>query len=269
MKRAAALLLSFCAAVPATAQAVKVLPTARARILKASSADAAEAMGAILEELGFRLRVRQPQDGLFVTKATAPGGLEKQGLTVPPVSGIAPSEVEVHAFVSRALEPAHVHVDAIVTSAPRHDGTVAHVYSMGMVEGQILDALEKRLAVQGVPMPDEMEKRRGVASSLTGPIDCTVGTAHLPEVIQDSKMKPIFPAAPLRGGDSGRVLVLARILSDGSTIPIRVLSGTGTRNSKDMETISLATVALWRYRPARNGTCPIDVPLTVAVDFNR
>jgi hypothetical protein len=72
----------------------------------------------------------------------------------------------VHAFVSRALEPTPVHVEAIVTSVARADGTSAHAYSLGVVERQILDALEMRLGVRGQAMPDMLEERRNVAASL-------------------------------------------------------------------------------------------------------
>jgi hypothetical protein len=50
---------------------------------------------------------------------------------------------------------------------------------------------------------------------------------------------------------------------------VRILSGTETTHSAEMETACLAVVGLWRYRPARNGTCPLDIPMTVMVDFKQ
>jgi TonB family protein len=249
---------------------VQTLPLQRARIFAVPSDRATVEMAAVLEEFGFRLRVDEPRDGLFVTRITPIARLRKHGLQVPAIEGAQPREVEVHAFVSGALEPAHVHVDAIVTTVERHDGTSAHAYSEGDVERQVLDTLEKRLGVPGEAIPLDLEARRQVASRLRGrPTPCCFdGSARVPEVLRQSKSRVLYPASPLRRGESGKVVLLTRILSDGSTLPLRILHGAPVLHSKDLEAAAMAAVGLWRFRPAQTGGCPIDMPMTVAVDFS-
>jgi TonB family protein len=241
-------------------------------MLPVPSAAAVTGLAEVLEDLGFRLRVRHASDGLFITQSMGVGRLRKHGLAVSPIRDTAPFEVEVHAFVSRAVEPAHVHVDAIVITSPRADGTRSHGYSLGEVEKQVLDALEKKLGVSGHPIPDALEERKALASSLhpeSDRVPCAFGAMQIPQVIPGSKITPMFPAEPLLAGEAGRVIVLARILSDGSTIPVQVLRGSETAHSSDLEEACKAVVGLWRYRPARSGSCPLDVPMTVAVDFKQ
>lgn len=250
----------------------KVLPWERARMLPVPSAVAVLGMEEVLHAMGFRVRVNRPEDGLFISHGMGIGRLRKHGLTVSPIRDARPFEVEVHAFVSRSVEPAHVHVDALVTTAQRADGTQSHGYSLGEVEEQILDALEKHLGVVGHPIPDGLEERKALAASLLqaeGAAPCTSGEIRLPQVIPGSQAAPMFPAEPLLAGESGSVRVLARILTDGSTVPLQVLHGSETAHTSEFEEACMSVVALWRYRPARNGTCLLDVPMTVAVDFKQ
>lgn len=271
MRALLAAVLAVLCPVPAGAQAeAQAMPLERARLFAVPSDRAAAELPGVLAELGFRLRVEKAEDGLFITRATPIARLLKQGLVVSAVRGAQPREVEVHGFVSREVEPAHVHVDAIVTTVTRHDGTASHAYSEGEVERQILDALERRLGVKGEAIPLDLEARREAASRLLGgrAPACEWGAIQFPQVIPASKGRPMYPAEPQRRGESGKLLVLARILSDGSALPIRVLRGAEALHTKEMETAALAAIALWRYRPARNGTCVVETPMTVSVDFS-
>ncbi|HET6372576.1 MAG TPA: energy transducer TonB, partial [Candidatus Polarisedimenticolia bacterium] len=249
------------------AEETRILSPQRARLLPVPSERATEAMALVLEELGFRLRVRQPADGLFISKALGVDRAQKHGLHVAPVNGLQPVQIELHAFVSRAVEPAHVHVEAIVTSVMRYDGIRSYAYARGDVEEQVLGALERHLGVTGEPIPSFLEERRQAAARLMKKEAdlCPAGEIRLPEILPASKLKPLFPAGPLRGGESGRVRIIGRIVSDGAFVPAQVVEGSGA--SRDLETASLAAVGFWRYRPFRNGPCSFDVPMTVAIDF--
>jgi hypothetical protein len=71
-------------------------------------------------------------------------------------------------------------------------------------------------------IPDDLEARKVLAASLLRAGEappCTAGAMQIPSVIPESKVRPMFPAEPLLAHESGRVRVLARILSDGSTVP--------------------------------------------------
>ena len=75
--------------------------------------------------------------------------------------------------------------------------------------------------------------------------------------------KPTYPPAALKAGISGVVILEATIAADGCVKDLSVLRSVDT--VLDIE--ALRTVAQWRYTPGTLGGKPVDVIMTVTVNF--
>ena len=86
-----------------------------------------------------------------------------------------------------------------------------------------------------------------------------------PSLIPESKVAPIYPELARRVRLSGRVIVQAVILEDGTVGEIEVLlcdhPGVG------FEDAAIEAISQWRYEPARLFWEPVDVYFTVIVEF--
>lgn len=91
------------------------------------------------------------------------------------------------------------------------------------------------------------------------------GEIEPPVLIAESKIPPIFPEAARLARISGRVILRAVILADGSVAEVEVLSC--GRPGLGFEEASVAAVSEWRYEPATLSGRPIDVYFSIQVVF--
>ncbi len=86
-----------------------------------------------------------------------------------------------------------------------------------------------------------------------------------PSLIPESKVAPIYPELARRARLSGRVIVQAVILEDGTVTETEVLQcdhpGVG------FEEAAIEAITQWRYEPARLYGEPVNVYFTVNVEF--
>ncbi|HXH28147.1 MAG TPA: energy transducer TonB [Candidatus Polarisedimenticolia bacterium] len=90
-------------------------------------------------------------------------------------------------------------------------------------------------------------------------------TVTNPVLIKSSKVQPVFPAKARRRAARGRVVLQAVIRKDGTVGDVKVLRSTAC--DCGFEAAAASAVMQWRYKPGTKDGQPIDVYLTVIVDF--
>ncbi len=86
-----------------------------------------------------------------------------------------------------------------------------------------------------------------------------------PEIIPSSKIKPRYPRRARMKGKSGRIVLKAQILEDGTIgrlLPVNTSAG-----GCGFEEAAMKAVRQWRYKPAMKNGEPIEVDFTIVVDF--
>jgi len=76
--------------------------------------------------------------------------------------------------------------------------------------------------------------------------------------------KPLYPAQSRRMGEEGRVILLVRVLADGSAASVQVKTGSG---SARLDQAALEAVRQWRFVPARRGDDALDSAVLVPISF--
>jgi len=117
------------------------------------------------------------------------------------------------------------------------------------------------------PIPPDVDVLIGVPEPppASGPLLAGAEGVTLPELIPESKIKPDYPELARVARIEGRVILQAIVLKDGSVGELEILSC--NRPGMGFEESAVAAVAKWRYRPAMQGSKPVDVYFTVRVDF--
>lgn len=121
--------------------------------------------------------------------------------------------------------------------------------------------------IEPEPIPPDVDVLIGVPEPPppSGPLLAGAEGVTLPVLIPESKIKPDYPELARVARIQGRVILQAIVLKDGSVGELEVLSC--NRPNMGFEDAALAAVAQWRYKPALQGSKPVDVYFTVRVDF--
>jgi protein TonB len=121
--------------------------------------------------------------------------------------------------------------------------------------------------IEPEPIPPDVDVLIGVPEPPppSGPLLAGAEGVTLPQLIEESKIKPDYPELARVARIEGRVILQAIVLKDGSVGELEVLSC--NRPGMGFEEAAVDAVAKWRYRPAKQGTKAVDVYFTVRVDF--
>jgi protein TonB len=121
--------------------------------------------------------------------------------------------------------------------------------------------------IEPEPIPPDVDVLIGVPEPPPpgGPLLAGAEGVTLPELIQESKIKPDYPELARVARIEGRVILQAIVLRDGSVGELEVLSC--NRPGMGFEEAAVEAVSKWRYRPAMQGSRAVDVYFTVRVDF--
>lgn len=121
--------------------------------------------------------------------------------------------------------------------------------------------------IQPEPLPPDVDVLIGVPEPPppSGPLVAGAAGVTLPQLIQESKIDPDYPEMARVARIEGKVILQAIVLKDGSVGEIEVLSC--NRTGLGFEEAAVAAVSEWRYRPAMQGSKPVDVYFTVRVEF--
>jgi protein TonB len=122
--------------------------------------------------------------------------------------------------------------------------------------------------IEPEPIPPDAEILLGVPDTPppSGPLLPGVEGVTSPVRIEESAIKPTYPEIARVARVEGRVIVQAVILRDGSVSDVEILSC--NRPNMGFEESAIEAVKQWRYKPAMQGTRPVDVYFTVVVEFD-
>lgn len=122
--------------------------------------------------------------------------------------------------------------------------------------------------IEPEPMPPDAEFLIGVpdAPPPSGPLLPGVEGVTSPVRLEESAVKPAYPEIARVARVEGRVIVQAVILKDGSVSDVEILSC--NRPNMGFEESAIEAVRQWRYKPAMQGSKPVDVYFTVVVEFD-
>jgi len=121
--------------------------------------------------------------------------------------------------------------------------------------------------IEPEPIPPDVEVLIGVPEPPppSGPLLAGAEGVTLPVLIPESKIKPDYPELARVARIEGRVILQAIVLKDGSVGELEILSC--NRPGMGFEEAAIGAVERWRYKPAMQGSKPVDVYFTVRVDF--
>lgn len=121
--------------------------------------------------------------------------------------------------------------------------------------------------IEPPPFDPDMEIRIGTPEPppATGPLMAGVDGVTEPELIPETKVEPAYPEAARRARLEGRVILQLVVRRDGTVGEVTVLKAPALEVG--FSEAARAAVTQWRYRPARQAGRPVDVYLTVVVNF--
>jgi len=121
--------------------------------------------------------------------------------------------------------------------------------------------------IEPPPFDPDMEVEIGVPEPppATGPMMVGIGGVTEPELIPETKVEPAYPEAARRAHIEGKVILQLVVRRDGTVDRVKIL------HAPDLDLgfadAARAAVSQWRYRPAQQSGRPVDVYLTVVVNF--
>ncbi len=98
-----------------------------------------------------------------------------------------------------------------------------------------------------------------------GPSPAQAGSGTVPELIQESRVLPVFPQGARQLGVTGNALLDVTVLPDGTVGEISVLRCTPPDVGFCQS--AMRAVKRWRYRPAMQGGKPVQASVPVIVEF--
>ncbi|KRA51252.1 hypothetical protein ASD77_16815 [Pseudoxanthomonas sp. Root65] len=138
----------------------------------------------------------------------------------------------------------------------------------GMDEPAPRPAAEERpQLVEEKPMPVPVAETPLPATPGDAPApSATVPLApgDVPVPIPGQTPAPEYPAAAMRNGDQGTVMVRVEVGADGVPTSVDVAERSGSR---DLDRAAVAAVRQWRFQPAQRDGQPVPGAVTVPIDF--
>lgn len=138
----------------------------------------------------------------------------------------------------------------------------------GMEEPAPRPAAEERpQLVEEAPMPPPVSETPlpavpGDAPAPTAAIPLAPGDVPVP--IPGQTPAPEYPAAAMRNGDQGTVMVRVEVGTDGVPTSVDVAQRSGSR---DLDRAAVNAVRQWRFQPAQRDGQPVSGAVTVPIDF--
>ncbi|HHN74104.1 MAG TPA: energy transducer TonB [Acidobacteria bacterium] len=99
----------------------------------------------------------------------------------------------------------------------------------------------------------------------TGPLMPGIGGVTDPELIPETKVEPEFPELARRARIQGKVILQVVVRRDGTVGDIQVFKEPAA--NLGFSEAAINAVSQWRYHPARQNGKPVDVFITVVVNF--
>jgi TonB family protein len=129
-----------------------------------------------------------------------------------------------------------------------------------------LDETNRRLSESETPADKFSAKQKAATPPPSGPLFAGGKPVNSPILLEDSRVRPEFPAPARAAGIEAQVVLQAFVRADGSVGTLEVL--TCNRPGMGFEEAALEAVKQWRYEPATVDGKPVDVFFTITVDFD-
>lgn len=259
----AALMLTCAAPAPAD----DTLPAYRARMYARPAKDAWQGVLDTLAELRLKPDKIEADTQMVVTRAASYGSGTLKG---PEMPGYDPLRFQLHVFVSPYAEPARVHVGS-VSHLRKLAGGTSTLYNGGAAEEWFLAALERRLALQGRPIPVDADARARLASELSGQEPCRQEAQakgegiEEPRKIKASHVELVYPGPARRERSSGPVVLELNVGEDGAVYGMLILKLPDPE--LQFRESALGATSLVRYVPARLRGCAVPMIMTYTVNY--
>jgi TonB family protein len=252
---------------PAFLTAGETLPAHRARMYPKPAAEMWQAVQATLAEVKLKTAEVDAANQVLITKFKGYGA---DSATEPRIPGYHADRFQLHVFVSPFAEPARVHVGS-VTQLTKMRGGTSTMYNGGEAEAWFFERLEKKLGMAGRPIPVDRAERIALAQELGAPEPCRPNRddpSTPAAVIEKSRVEIEFPAAAAANATKGTVVLGVTVGEDGGIYQLQAKEDSAP--DQQFRNAAMGAVWLFRFTPARFGTCPVHarfdwtVPFTIA-----
>lgn len=151
--------------------------------------------------------------------------------------------------------------------APLPEPLPAGTGASDMPESRPESAEEAPQLVESAPPPPpqpivEADPAAAPAQAPSAPIATAPGDRPVP--LPDQSPAPAYPAAALRRGDSGTVVIQVVVDTRGAPLDVKVIQRSGSR---DLDRAALEAVRDWRFQPAQSNGQPMQGTLEIPFDF--
>lgn len=173
--------------------------------------------------------------------------------------------------------------ERVLRDAPRDAAGYAHtlLHSVGLSPVPVLipwlaePQLKERLTMIQRHRPGALRRRAGVAALamlMAGSVFVAQAAVHDQQAGQDlaynSRMYPRYPAAAIKAGEQGTVILKVQVLADGSVGTIAYEPEHSTTTSADLIAAATDAARQWRFNPEIKGGKPVTGYARVPVRFD-
>ena len=114
------------------------------------------------------------------------------------------------------------------------------------------------------PVDESMQPTMPIADAPAAPASITFAPGEQPVPIKGQMPPPRYPAAALRRGESGTVLVRVEVDTAGMPAGVALVQRSGSR---DLDRAAMEAVRGWRFQPAQRNGQAIAASLVIPIDF--
>ena len=226
----------------------------------------------VLKEWGFKNQDHLEDDGVLVTRFLRIRSPATMGI-IKLENGQPIKRVQLHLYVPMHREKARVHLQSMV-EAKEGLGNRLFYHSTAVAE-EFYERLDAELGEVGAAVPGSA-RRRAMQDGGPDPNGCVEKKADPKQIFQTAehmkkisaqlfhKIEPRYPESARRTRSEGFVIMLAKILTDGSLQNVRILNAGG---NPEFDVSAAKTLRTWRYRPVIVDNCPANVYWTIMVSY--
>ncbi len=138
----------------------------------------------------------------------------------------------------------------------------------GLEEPAPRPAQERPQLVEETPLPAPVQEAPAAPTTPVAPPApppaVALAPGNVPVPIPGQSPAPDYPAAAMRNGEQGTVMVRVEVGADGAPLSVEVAQRSGSR---DLDRAAVDAVRRWRFQPAQRDGQPVPGAVTVPIDF--
>jgi TonB family protein len=251
-------------------------PTSEGRLFALRSRVAWQRVETRLKELGLSSEKVDRANQVAITNWRDVHTKGMDWLRVPPLPELYVAErVRFEVFVSPFAEPARVYVGSVMEATVVSGGSRARAttYNLAELNRSLMTEIAAVLGGEGLPIPQESERRRQLALSALGDDadDCLRQSSHpkggkitSPRKVAVSEFEVLYPAGALGQRKEGTVKVMFSVHEDGGVTGVRLVD---PPLGDPFEASAMGATSLLIYSPSRLDGCPVPSVMTYTVRY--